>query len=207
MSIRFLNSIDATTGPTDFSEFDDLRVDNNVSVGGTLTAKFINGSEYDYTNLEVPSVSGIRMALNYLIFSLNHNIMTDNIFAREATLENASLELTTYSEKSLVVPIINGEVTLHHCDSTTYKIELSDSISKFRFTHTPSDTFTFTLIIKQDSYGGKNVNWLFENSIIKWPHNEIPRMSQGADNEDIYSFTTFSGGGVWYGFVGGQNFV
>jgi hypothetical protein len=207
MSIRFLNSIDATTGPSDFSEFDDLRVDNNVSVGGTLTAKYINGTEYDYSNLEVPSVSGIRMALNYLIFSLNHGIMTDNIFAREATLENTSVELVTYSEKSLAVPIIDEVVTLHHCDSTTFKIELNDKISKFVLRHTPADTFTFTLVIKQDGYGGKDVNWVFENSTIKWANNEIPQMSQDAEHEDIYSFTTFSGGGVWYGFVGGQNFV
>jgi len=62
-------------------------------------------------------------------------------------------------------------------------------------------------VLKQGCHGGKKINWLFDNNIIKWSHNEIPQMSQGANNEDIYSFTTFSGGGVWYGFVGGQNFV
>lgn len=207
MSIRFLNSIDATTGPSDFSEFDDLMVENNAYVGGTLTAKYIDGKEYDYSHLEVPTLSGVRMALNYLIHSLHHGIMTDNIFAREATLENTSVELINYSEKSLVVPIVDGVVTLHHCDSNTFKIDLEDSISKFVLNHTPADTFTFTLVIKQDCYGGKDVDWVFENSTIKWAHNEVPQMSQEAEHEDIYSFTTFSGGGVWYGFVGGQNFV
>jgi hypothetical protein len=205
MSIRFLNSIDATTGPTDYSEFDDIIVDNDVLVGNTLTANYVNAREYDYFNLETPSASGVRAALNYLIFSLHHGIMTDNIFARTATLERTDIRTLNYSENTTNIPVLNNTITLDLSRGNTFIIDLTQDIHKFVLNNTPDETYTFTLLIKQR--GLRNVNWNFDNNILKWSNNEIPLVSQNAENEDIYSFVTFAGGGTWYGFVGGQNYV
>ena len=205
MSIRFLNNIDATTGPEDFSAFDDIIVDNDLFVGNTLTAKYINGTEYDYINTEVPAATGIRMVLNYLIYTLHHAIMTDNIFAREATLENTSVRTVNYSETTTYIPILNNTVTLDLSKGNTFHIDLNNNITSFVLIHTPQETYTFSLIIKQR--GLRSVSWNFDNNVVKWSNNDIPQMSQDAYTEDIYSFTTFTGGGSWYGFVGGQNFV
>lgn len=205
MSIRFLNTIDATTGPTDYSEFDDIAVDNNLLVGNTITAKFVNGIEYDYAHLEVPSVSGVRAALNYLIYTLHHAIMTDNIYAREATLEKVDVRTINYSENTTNVPIINGVVTLDLSKGNTFNIDIDNHITKFVLNLTPPETYNFTLVMRQR--GLRNVSWNFENNTLKWSNNEIPKVSQNADQVDIYTFATFDGGGVWYGFIGGQNFV
>src|SRR3989344_2070443 len=62
---------------------------------------------------------------------------------------------------------------------------------------------TFSLVLNQDSTGGRLVTW--PESVI-WPGGSAPTLSSVASRFDVFNFTTLNGGAQWFGMVAGQNF-
>lgn len=60
----------------------------------------------------------------------------------------------------------------------------------------------FTLILKQDSSGGRTIIW---PASVKWPSGVFPALTLTANAVDILTFQTTDGGVKWYGTVEGLN--
>jgi hypothetical protein len=72
-------------------------------------------------------------------------------------------------------------------------------------------SFSFTLILKQDSYGGRTVDWSL-NDAIYWPAGEGiyapdgPTLSTTPNYTDFVTFMTTDGGLSWYGLMSAKGF-
>ena len=89
-----------------------------------------------------------------------------------------------------------------------YIASLTTNINSFTLNNIVSGTttHTFTLFITQDSFGGRTVTWTFTGLTLKWPGGVAPTLTSTANKGDAYTFISFDGGSVWWGFVGGQNY-
>lgn len=82
---------------------------------------------------------------------------------------------------------------------------LTGNISSVSFTNIPTSPFSYaiTLILIQDSTGGRTIDWPSE---IKWPGGSAPTLTTTADKIDVVTLLTYDGGASWLGFLGGQGF-
>ena len=92
---------------------------------------------------------------------------------------------------------------------TSYTIDLANGSVQI-LTLTGNVTFTFptatagkgfTMILKQDSFGSRTVNW---GSSVKWPSSTNPTITATASRSDKYVFV--ADGTYWIGSVAGQNY-
>lgn len=65
-------------------------------------------------------------------------------------------------------------------------------------------TNSFTLILTQDSTGGRSPSW--PTSVV-WAGGSAPTISSSAGATDVLTFFTPDEGSTWYGMVGGQAFA
>ena len=63
---------------------------------------------------------------------------------------------------------------------------------------------SFTVILHQDSTGGRTVAWPF---VVKWPGGVVPVLTSAANGIDILAFSTYDGGANWYGFPMAQRML
>jgi aspartate oxidase len=212
MSIRFLNDLTSTTGLSNsYNEFDYLKVLFDQTVSGALTANSISANhitadEYAFYSANFPTIQGVKAALEYLLNSYSVGIITENITSNAANITNASVVFNNYSEKTNDLTIEAGVTTIDLNRGNTFILTLTEQVNKFNIINIPNGTITFTLVVKQTSYGNKLMFWNFEGKTLKWSNNQIPIMTQTGSKTDVYSFATFDGGSEWFGFPGGQNF-
>jgi len=62
----------------------------------------------------------------------------------------------------------------------------------------------FTLILKQDSTGGRLAYW---PGTVAWSGDVLPILSTGASTYDVFAFLTTNGGSTWWGFPSGASYV
>lgn len=130
-----------------------------------------------------------------------------DLFATGAHIKQADITFSSYSENTMSVDINSYTATLDLSQGNTFTILLTSSINKFVLNNIPANTASFTLVINQDSINSpKDIDWVFEGQILKWSGG-APQITQTLSATDIYSFVSFTSGGTWYGFIGGQDFV
>lgn len=115
-------------------------------------------------------------------------------------------------DKVLQRPVLKdyGKATVSANSGTSYTIDLTDG-NVFDITLTGNCSFTFsnppasgtagsfTLILTQDSTGGRTVTW---PAAVKWLGSE-PTLETQSSTVDILTFFTLDGGTTWYGADGG----
>lgn len=62
----------------------------------------------------------------------------------------------------------------------------------------------FTLVLRQDSTGGRSVTWPMTPTVV-WPGSITPTLTGTANRSDVFSFVAIDNG-YWLGFVGGLNY-
>ena len=87
----------------------------------------------------------------------------------------------------------------------TFTITVPTTIARFTTTNSPSDSFSITLVVTQNSAAPYNVTaWTIDGVAIKWSGGTVPALTQTVNKIDIFAFTKI--GANWFGFIGGQNF-
>jgi len=87
-------------------------------------------------------------------------------------------------------------------NGNVFNLILNEATCELSFTNAfPSGAATsFTLMLKQDSTGGREVTW---PSNIMWPGDNAPTLTTTANEADIFSFITINAGALWFGVHGG----
>ena len=87
----------------------------------------------------------------------------------------------------------------------TFTITMPTTIARFTTTNQPSDSFSITVVITQNSAAPYNITaWTIDGVTIKWSGGTTPTLTQTVNKIDIFAFTKI--GANWFGFIGGQNF-
>jgi hypothetical protein len=86
-----------------------------------------------------------------------------------------------------------------------FDITLSSSITTLTFSNVPTTRrlFPCTLILIQDSVGGRTISW---PASFKWSGKVAPTLTSTAGGIDIITMITYDGGTTWLATVAGQNF-
>jgi hypothetical protein len=88
---------------------------------------------------------------------------------------------------------------------TVFEVDMIEKLSGFRVNNEPINSYTITLVIKQDSTAlYKLSSWRINMNPIKWA-GLSPQITQSFNAVDIYAITKI--GTNWYGFIGGQNYI
>ena len=89
--------------------------------------------------------------------------------------------------------------------ASVFTIALDANITTFNITlPTGARSVTLTFIFTCADNSQYTINW---PANTKWINGDIPTMSSTQNVSDIISLATVSGGGSWFGFVGGQEFT
>ena len=120
----------------------------------------------------------------------------------------ARLHVPSYSEKVEVNSISSGTVSLDLTSASIHTVTLSENVTGFQLSGEQSGASTsFVLVLTQDATGGRTVDLTnFVSRTVKWAGGVIPTVSTNPNATDIFLFTTFNGGTIYYGFVSGQEF-
>jgi|TARA_R100000482_G_scaffold124941_1_gene80170 hypothetical protein len=110
----------------------------------------------------------------------------------------------TYQERYAAVTSSSGAATLDLSTANYFSHTLSEATT-YTFSNPPSSgtAFTFTLELKQNS-GGSSYATTWPNS-VDWAGGTEPTDSSGANDVDIYVFTTRDGGTTYFGFQSGAD--
>tara|TARA_Y100001970_G_scaffold95868_3_gene120771 strand:+ start:36419 stop:37336 length:918 start_codon:yes stop_codon:yes gene_type:complete len=120
----------------------------------------------------------------------------------------ARLHVPSYSEKVEANSISSGTVSLDLTSASIHTVTLSENVTGFQLSGEQSGASTsFVLVLTQDATGGRTVDLTnFVSRTVKWAGGVIPTVSTNPNATDIFLFTTFNGGTIYYGFVSGQEF-
>lgn len=115
-------------------------------------------------------------------------------------------ELKDYSETVTTPAISSNTLTLNIENGNVFSIAHNANITTLTISN-PSATgksCSFTLILKQDSGGGKTITW---PAAVKWAGGAAPTLTTTANAVNILTFITIDAGTTWYGMLGGAGFA
>ena len=120
----------------------------------------------------------------------------------------ARLHVPTYSENVRAESISTGLATIDLTQSAIFTVSLTENITGFTVSGEQAGASTsFILVLTQDSTGGRTVDLSnFVGRTVKWAGSVVPTVSTNPNATDIFLFTTFNGGTIYYGFTSGQEF-
>ena len=120
----------------------------------------------------------------------------------------ARLHVPCYSEEVLSESITSGVVSIDIKRATIFTVTLSENITAFQLQGEQAQKSTsFILVLTQDGVGGRTVDLsAFTGRTVKWAGGVVPTVSTNPNATDIFLFTTFNGGTIYYGFTSGQEF-
>ena len=98
-----------------------------------------------------------------------------------------------------------GTVNLDLSANNVFEHASTSGDTTFAFTNPPStslDTFSFTVIHRQDATGGRSVTW---PGTVKWPGGVTPSITSTAQAYDVFVFITHDLGSTYYGFLVGND--
>ena len=133
---------------------------------------------------------------------------TEDYFTFKRGTSPARLHVPSYSEKVQSNTISSGTLTLNLNDASIHTATLSENITGFQLSGEQTGASTsFVLVLSQDATGGRTVDLTnFVGRTLKWAGGVVPTVSTNPNATDIFIFTTFTGGTIYYGFVSGQEF-
>lgn len=118
------------------------------------------------------------------------------------------LHVPSYSEGVQVASISSGLVSFDIRDATIITTTLTENVTGFQVSGEQASASTsFILVLTQDAIGGRTVD--LSNLVgrtVKWAGGVVPTVSTNPNATDIFLFTTFNGGTIYYGFTSGQEF-
>lgn len=120
----------------------------------------------------------------------------------------ARLHVPSYSEKVEAGSISSGSTSIDLTQAAIHTIILSENITGFTVSGEQAGASTsFVLVLTQDGVGGRTVDLTnFVGRTVKWAGGVVPTVSTNPNATDIFLFTTFTGGTIYYGFTSGQEF-
>jgi len=120
----------------------------------------------------------------------------------------ARLHVASYSETVIAESISSGSLSIDLTQGAIHTATLSENITSFNITGEQAGASTsFILVLTQDGVGGRTVDLSnFTGRTVKWAGGVVPTMSSNPNVTDIFLFTTFNGGTIYYGFTSGQEF-
>tara|TARA_B100000131_G_scaffold272646_1_gene273712 strand:+ start:4548 stop:5465 length:918 start_codon:yes stop_codon:yes gene_type:complete len=120
----------------------------------------------------------------------------------------ARLHVPSYSEKVQSESISSGSVTIDLTSAAIFTVTLTENVTGFTVSGEQAAASTsFILVCTQDGTGGRTVDLTnFVGRTVKWAGGVVPTVSTNPNTTDIFLFTTFNGGTVYYGFTSGQEF-
>ena len=120
----------------------------------------------------------------------------------------ARLHVPSYSERVKTESISSGSVVIDLTQAAIFNVNLSENITGFTVSGEQAGASTsFVLVLTQDGVGGRVVDLTnFVGRTVKWAGGVVPTVSTNPNATDIFLFTTFTGGTIYYGFTSGQEF-
>lgn len=143
--------------------------------------------------------------------SLNSKVVWDesaDYFTHLVGSNPARVHVASYSETVVLDTISTGNVSIDLSQSAIHTVSLTEDITTFQVTGEQAGASTsFVLVLTQDGTGGRTVDLsTFVGRTVKWAGAVVPTVSSNPNATDIFLFTTFNGGTVYYGFTSGQEF-
>jgi len=194
-----------------------ITTSGNAVIGGTLgvtgattlssTATVSGASEFNGT-VDVDADFAVRNGTTdkFTIASLTGNASTSGTLGvtGEITATGGGTVKATYQERFATVTSSSGAATLDLSTANYFAHTLSEATT-YTFSNPPSSgtAFTFTLELKQDS-GGSAYATTWPNT-VDFAGGTEPTDSSGANEVDIYVFTTRDGGTTYFGFQSGAD--
>lgn len=131
----------------------------------------------------------------------NYAVTTGDTFTGNLTV-SAELTADSYNESKSAVTSSSGSLTIDCHDGNVFSLALSENITSTTFDNPPATgtAFGFSLFVTQDSTA-RTIAW---PAAVTWPNASAPTLSATSGDVDIFTFTTFDGGTIWYGIVSGQ---
>lgn len=133
--------------------------------------------------------------------------MTMRISANRIDMDDKTLQRPVFKDygETLVTANSGASYTVDLTAGNAFEITLTANVT-FTFSNSPPSgtAGSFTLILKQDSTGSRQVVWPVS---VEWEDGVTPTHTAGANATDIFTFVTTDGGTTWYGFLGGANFA
>jgi hypothetical protein len=122
---------------------------------------------------------------------------------QDAQLRGA--ELIDYAETSPTPVISAGVLNLDLDTGSVFEVLLTANVTSLTLANPPATgrAGSATLILKQDSTGGRTLTW---PSSVRWAGGTAPVITPAANAVDVYAFVTRNAGVTWFGFPGGQGF-
>ena len=120
----------------------------------------------------------------------------------------ARVHVAAYSETVQAESVSAGNVSIDLTQSTIYTVTLTENVNSFSIVGEQAGASTsFILVLTQDGVGGRTVDLSgFTGRTVKWAGGVVPTVSTNPNATDIFLFTTFNGGTIYYGFTSGQEF-
>jgi len=146
---------------------------------------------------------------------LNYNDLTGSLGTSEASKVvtadangdvNIAEQLTVKSNVETASSVTSsGNVTTLDCSLANHFYTTLSEDTDLAFSNVPTSgkSYSCTLEIIQDAVGGSHA-FDFTTDVI-WAGGTSPALSTGANEIDVFTFSTRDGGITWYGFVSGLN--
>jgi hypothetical protein len=169
-------------------------------LAGRAGGQTLNGGIAASENLTLDSTTNVTKGY-VLINPTGGNVGINTSSPATALDINGTLSSQSYVESSsafqnsgVVYEIISTAINIHRITLTA-----NTSITLPTFS-TSNKTFSLTIKVKQDSTGGRTINWASGTDTIKWDQNgSAPAHQTGVDKETIFQFFKFGDEPIWYG--------
>ena len=135
-----------------------------------------------------------------------------NVSIAGLTTFSDRVKFENYHEVVSALSISANVTTVNLNNANTFTLSATANVTHFTLTNIPSGSTSFSILITQDSTGGRSIDiddFRTTGGVaipVYWPGGVVPTPTTTASRSDVYSFKTFDGGSSLYGVVTGQNF-
>ena len=131
------------------------------------------------------------------------NISGNISYATSGSLINPIFQ--NYKETVFIGTSSSSSYVINCSTGNNFGITLATATTAFTFSGiAPTGTLTtVNLFLTQDNSGNRTATW---PSSVSWGNPSTPVLSTVGGSTDMLSFTTFTGGSKWFGFLSGRGF-
>ena len=142
------------------------------------------------------------------------NLVAFNEFAPSAISKTGGvfsgpIKFVTSSSSVVQLTPADNIVTVNLSFGGMFKLSLTESVTSFDVINVaPGVAVMFTLAVLQDTAPyTQTIDWVFNDSTIKWSNNTPVANTQGAGKLDVFSFKTVDAGVTWYALSNGLGYL
>jgi hypothetical protein len=133
----------------------------------------------------------------------NMNIAGNIIYSTSGSMINPIIQ--NYKE-TVNLGVSSSSSYVINCNTgNNFNVTLATATTAFTFINVaPTGTLVnVNLFLTQDNSGNRLATW---PASVSWGNPSTPVLSTSGNSTDIISFTTFTGGSKWFGFLAGRGF-